>query len=40
MDDKIKELCFLLGISIMYDIRMVVREELERVGFKEDKTND
>jgi len=37
-DAKIKQLCMLLGISIMHDIRMVVREELERVGLtKEEK---
>ena len=37
-DAKIRQLCMLLGISIMHDIRMVVREELERVGLsKEEK---
>jgi hypothetical protein len=31
MDAKIKQLSMLLGISIMHDIRMIVREELERM---------
>ena len=36
-DAKIKQLCMLIGISIMHDVRMIVREELERVGIKEEK---
>jgi hypothetical protein len=38
MDEKVKTLCIMLGVSIMHDVRMVIREELERVGLKEEKS--
>ena len=31
-DAKIKQLAMMTGVAIMHDIRMIVREELERVG--------
>ena len=30
MDEKLKQLAMIVGISVMHDIRMIVREELER----------
>ena len=33
---RIKNLAMITGIAIMHDIRMVVREELERVGLKKE----
>lgn len=31
-DAKLRNLAMLAGVAIMHDVRMVVREELERVG--------
>tara|TARA_B100000282_G_scaffold90182_1_gene63187 strand:+ start:986 stop:1174 length:189 start_codon:yes stop_codon:yes gene_type:complete len=32
LSPEIKQACILLGIAVMQDVRMVVREELARVG--------
>ena len=39
---SIEYLCMMVGIAIMHDVRMVVREELKRVGLtkKEDEQNE
>tara|TARA_B100000035_G_C20978786_1_gene544447 strand:- start:311 stop:502 length:192 start_codon:yes stop_codon:yes gene_type:complete len=34
LSPEIKQACILLGIAVMQDVRMVVREELARVGLK------
>lgn len=34
LSPEIKQACMMLGIAVMSDIRMVVREELARVGLK------
>lgn len=34
LSPEIKQACILLGIAVMEDVRMVVREELARVGLK------
>tara|TARA_B100000886_G_C20383176_1_gene474835 strand:- start:655 stop:849 length:195 start_codon:yes stop_codon:yes gene_type:complete len=46
LSQEIKQACILLGVAIMQDVRMVVREELARVGLtppiftkKEDENN-
>tara|TARA_B100000214_G_C23892956_1_gene592698 strand:- start:219 stop:467 length:249 start_codon:yes stop_codon:yes gene_type:complete len=40
-DARLKQLCLMVGVAIMHDVRMVVREELERVGLtKEAKVGD
>jgi|TARA_B110000495_G_C23036622_1_gene619356 hypothetical protein len=36
-EEKIKTLCIMIGVSIMHDVRMIVREELARVGLKEEE---
>ena len=35
-EGKIRHQCLLLGVAVMSDIRLVVREELERVGLKKE----
>jgi hypothetical protein len=40
MSEDIKLLCVLLVTQIYSDIRNIVREELERVGLKEDESNE
>ena len=35
---RIKHLAMITGIAIMHDIRMVVREELERVGLTKEES--
>lgn len=32
LSPEIKQACIMLGIALMHDVRMVVREELARVG--------
>jgi|TARA_B100001540_G_C15379873_1_gene449601 hypothetical protein len=39
-DNDLKLLCVLLMTQVYNDIRMIVREELERVGLKEVKKNE
>ena len=46
LSPEIKQACIMLGIALMHDVRMVVREELARVGLtppiftkKEDENN-
>ena len=40
MNEDMKLLCVLLVTQIYSDIRNIVREELERVGLKEDESNE
>jgi hypothetical protein len=37
MDEKVKTLAIMLGVAVMHDIRMIIREELARVGLKEEE---
>lgn len=34
LSPEIKQACMMLGIALMHDVRLVVREELSRVGLK------
>jgi len=34
LSPEIKQACMMLGIALMHDVRLVVREELARVGLK------
>ena len=40
MSEDIKLLCVLLVTQVYSDIRNIVREELERVGLKEDESKE